>query len=120
MKFNVINPALGSNSLAIAGKWTVTGGRGKVWGVGFDTWEEAYDFATIKSAEWHMQQVVKLMEETMAVPASPNSSDEIREHKWEKLSDTGLMAQSLIDDIDTWGRENGHLDPRTNERHWLA
>ena len=115
------NQSSGRNSsLAIQGKWTVTGGRGKVWGVGFDTWEEAYDFATIKSAEWHMQQVVKLMEETMAVPASPNSSDEIREHKWEKLSDTGLMAQSLIDDIDTWGRENGHLDPRTNERHWLA
>lgn len=120
MKFNVINPALGSNSLAIAGKWTVTGGRKKVWGVGFDTWEEAHDFATIKSAQWHMEQVVKLMEKTMAVPASLNSSEDIREHKWEKLSDAGLMAQSLIDDIDKWARDNGHQDPDSLERDWLA
>ena len=120
MKFNVINPAVGNTSLAIAGKWTVTAGRGKVWNKGFDTWEEAHDVAVIKSAEWHMKQVVKLMEEAMAVPASLNSSEDMREHKWEKLSGVGIDAQNLIHDIDTWARENGHQNPDSLERDWLT
>ena len=119
MKFNVIHPEVGNTSLAIEGKWTVKAGRGTVWNKGFDTWEEAHDFATLKSAEWHMEQAVRLVEQSVAVHPSKRSFT-ASARAWEKLSSVGIDAQNLIHDIDTWARDNGHQDPDSVERDWLA
>ena len=119
MKFNVVHPDPLADSSSITSQWTVTAGRGKVWKKGFNTWDEAHDFATLKSAEWHMEQVVKLVEKSIKThPSSRSFTADVR--AWEYLSDTGRTAQSMIDDIDTWARENDHQDPRGVERDWLA